>query len=298
MRAKAGAERTEVDMSHVAFLGTGLLGAGMVERMLGAGTAVTVWNRTLSKARALEAFGATVAESPEDAAAGADRLHMIVTDDAVVDSLLERIGGRVRKGAIVIDHSTTSPAGAAARAARCAERGIRFVHAPVFMSPQMCRDGGGIMLASARQADFDEARDALAKMTGELWYLGERPDLAAAHKLFGNAMLFVVSGGLSDIFALAKGTGVELKDALAIFTKFNIANVITFRGDKMARADFSPSFELTMARKDVRLMMEAADGFPLLVLPKIAERMDRAIAAGRGQQDLAAVAAEVVDAGR
>jgi 3-hydroxyisobutyrate dehydrogenase len=282
-------------MAQVAFLGTGLLGAGMVERMLRGGTAVTVWNRTASKARALETFGGKVSESPEDAVAGADRIHIIVTDDAVVDALLERIAGRVREGAIVIDHSTTSPAGAAARAARCAARGIRFIHAPVFMSPQMCRDGAGIMLASGRQVDFDEVRDAMAKMTGDLWYLGERRDLAAAYKLFGNAMLFVVSGGLSDIFALAKGTGVELKDALAIFTKFNIANVINFRGDKMARADFSPSFELTMARKDVRLMMEAANGFPLLVLPQIAERMDRAIAAGRGQQDLAAVAAEVVD---
>lgn len=282
-------------MAHVAFLGTGLLGSGMTERMLRGGTAVTVWNRTESKARALERFGAKVAATPEDAVAGAERVHMIVTDDAVVDALLERIADRISRDAILIDHSTTSPAGTAARTARCAERGLRFVHAPVFMSPQMCRDGGGVMLASAKQRDFDAVRGALENMAGDLWYVGERPDLAAAYKLFGNAMLFAVSGGLADIIALARGTGVDPKDAFAIFTKFNISNVIAFRGQKMARGDFEPTFELAMARKDVRLMMEAADGFPLLVLPKVAERMDREIAAGRGGQDLTVLGAEVLE---
>jgi 3-hydroxyisobutyrate dehydrogenase len=60
------------------------------------------------------------------------------------------------------------------------------------------------------------------------------------------------------------------------------------------RGDFSPSFELAMARKDVRLMLEAADGFPLVVLPAIARRMDEAIADGHGAKDLAAVGADVI----
>ena len=66
------------------------------------------------------------------------------------------------------------------------------------------------------------------------------------------------------------------------------------RGDKMARGDFSASFELTMARKDMRLMLEAAAGQPLTVLPGIAKAMDEAIANGHGQDDLGVIAAEVI----
>jgi 3-hydroxyisobutyrate dehydrogenase len=285
-------------MSHIAFIGTGLLGAGMVERMRSDGHDVTVWNRTEKKARALEAHGATVARSPEEAVSGAERMHMTLTDDSAVDQVLERVTPLLRPGTIVIDHSTTSPAGTRARFERLHRDGVRFMHAPVFMSPQMCREGMGLMLVSALQPDFDAVHPALERMTGHLWYLGERPEVAAVYKLCGNAMLFAVTGGLADVCAIAKGSGVDPEAALSVFTKFMVANSIMMRGGKMVQADFSPSFELAMARKDVRLMLEAADGLPLVVLPAIARRMDEAIAEGRGGEDLAAVGANVMLAGR
>ena len=71
-------------MANVAFLGTGLLGSGMVERMLRGGETVTVWNRTDAKARALERLGATVAASPADAVASADRGGALVLAAALV----------------------------------------------------------------------------------------------------------------------------------------------------------------------------------------------------------------------
>jgi 3-hydroxyisobutyrate dehydrogenase len=281
-------------MSHIAFIGTGLLGGNMVLRMRDDGHEVTVWNRTDKKARALEAHGAIVAASPEEAVAGVERAHMTLTDDAVVDAILERITPRLQKGAIVIDHSTTSPQGTRERFERLHRAGIRFIHAPVFMSPQMCREGMGLMLVAAHRADYHAVQPALERMTGEVWYLGERPDVAAVYKLCGNAMLFAVTGGLADVCAIAKGSEVDPEAALTVFTKFMVANTIPFRGGKMARADFSPSFELAMARKDVRLMLEAADGYPLVVLPAIAHRMDEAIADGHAADDLAAVGASVV----
>ena len=153
-------------MANVGFLGTGLLGSGMVERMLHQGTPVTVWNRTAAKAHALEPLGATVAATPGEAAAGADRIHMTLSDDAVVDEILKQIVPRLRKDAVVIDHSTTSPAGTKARVPRMNGAGVRFLHAPVFMSPRMTRDGTGIMLVSGPRAVFDEVRADLEKMTG------------------------------------------------------------------------------------------------------------------------------------
>src|SRR5262249_24188900 len=233
--------------------GTGLLGSGMVERMLKRGETVTVWNRTASKARALEALGAKVAATPGDAVAGADRVHMTLADDAVVDELIETIRPRLRREAVVIDHSTTSPAGSKARVPRLNGAGIKFVHAPVFMSPQMCRDGVGIILVSGPRAVFEEVRGELEKMTGEVWYVGEEPERAAAYKIFGNSMLFVIVGGITDIFTMAKNLDIPPGDALAIFSKFQPGGVIKARGDKMARGDFSATFELAMARKDMRL---------------------------------------------
>ena len=131
-------------------------------------------------------------------------------------------------------------------------------------------------------------------MTGEVWYIGEEPDRAAAYKIFGNSMLFVIAAGVTDVFAMAKGLGIPAADALAVFSKFQPGGIIKARGEKMARGDFSASFEMTMARKDMRLMLEAAGAQPTVVLESIARRMDDAIAKGHGQDDLGAIAAEVV----
>jgi 3-hydroxyisobutyrate dehydrogenase-like beta-hydroxyacid dehydrogenase len=281
-------------MATVAFLGTGLLGSGMVEGMLRRGEAVTVWNRTEAKARALEPLGAKVAASAGDAVAAADRVHMTLPDDAVVDQISAAIASRLERGAIVVDHSTTSPPGAKARIDRARASGIKFLHAPVFMSPQMARDAVGIMLVSGPQDVFDAVRADLEKMTGEVWYLGEQGELAAAYKIFGNSMLFVIAAGVTDVFAMAKGLGIAPADALAVFSKFQPGGIIKSRGEKMARGDFSASFELTMARKDMRLMLEAAAGQPMTVLPGIAKAMDDAIANGHGADDLGAIAAQVV----
>ena len=281
-------------MANVAFIGTGLLGSAMVEGMLKRGDTVTVWNRTESKARALEAAGAKVAASAADAVDGAERIHMTLPDDAVVNEIGESLAPRLRPDATVIDHSTTSPRGTKTRIARARKGGIKFIHAPVFMSPQMARDSIGLMVVSGPQAVFEGVRDVLAKMTGEVWYVGEDGDRAAAYKLFGNSMLFVIAAGITDVFAMAKNLGITATDALQVFSKFQAGGAIKGRGEKMARRDFTASFELTMARKDLRLMLEAADGQPMTVLPAIAKRMDEAIANGRGKDDLGVIAADVV----
>jgi len=281
-------------MANVAFIGTGLLGSGMVEGMLRRGDKVSVWNRTESKARALEQFGAHVAGSPADAVAAAERVHMTLPDDDVVDSVMRGYLPRLRPDTVVIDHSTTAPRRTGRRVAQMAADGIRFLHAPVFMSPQMTRDSTGIMIVAGPQAVYAAVHDALAAMTGEVWCVGAQGDLAASYKLFGNSMLFVVAAGLTDVFAMAKSLGMSPADALQVFAKFQVGGVIKQRGDKMARGDFGATFELAMARKDMRLMLEAAGDQPMTLLPAIARQMDKAIADGHGKEDLGAIAAELV----
>jgi 3-hydroxyisobutyrate dehydrogenase len=280
-------------MAAIAFLGTGLMGAALAEAAAKRGDQVRAWNRTASKAIALRELGVRPVAAVPEAVAGAERVHIILTDDAAVDAVIASAGDALGS-AIVIDHSTTSPAGTAARAARLEARGIAFLHAPVFMSPKMCREAGGLMLAAGLRATFARVEEALGEMTGRLDYLGERRDLAAANKLFGNAMIIAVCGGLADVLTMAASLGIEPSDAHALFTKFNPANVLAYRGAAMVKGDYTAAFELTMARKDVRLMIDVAQGSRLAALPGIARRMDELIERGFGPDDLAVLAVDAV----
>ncbi|MBX3125783.1 MAG: NAD(P)-dependent oxidoreductase [Polyangiaceae bacterium] len=282
-------------MTTLAFLGTGLIGAGLVEAACRRGDTVTVYNRTPSKASALESVGARAVTTAAEAVRGAERVHLALSDDAAVDAVLSSVMDHLGS-AIVVDHTTASPSGTAERAERLEGRGIGFVHAPVFMSPGMCRDAKGIMLAAGLASTFARVKDGLAVMTGTLDYLGERRDAAAAYKLFGNAMIFAITAGLADVYAMARALDIPAADALGLFSKFNPAAGLTYRGKLMAAGDYRPSFELTMAQKDARLMLEVGErgAVPLRVLPAIHAWMGDAIARGHGSDDLGALAAEAV----
>src|SRR5688572_28140540 len=132
-------------MQHIAFLGAGMIAAGMFEAARARGLEVRVWNRTSDKAKALERFGAKAADSPKAAVEAALRVHVVLNDDAAVDAVLGAAGDSL--SGTVVDHTTASPSGTKARAEALEARGIAFVHAPVFMSPAMCREQKGIMLA-------------------------------------------------------------------------------------------------------------------------------------------------------
>ncbi|HEX5972047.1 MAG TPA: NAD(P)-binding domain-containing protein [Gemmatimonadaceae bacterium] len=278
-------------MTRVALLGTGLLGSGFADGMLSrGGTELTVWNRTRAHAEPLAALGARVADSPAEAVRGAERVHMVLFDDATVDETIGKLKPGLADRAVLIDHTTTLPAATAARAKRLAADGVQFLHAPVFMSPAAARSAQGMMLVAGDADLFAKVRDSLERMTGELWHVGERPDLAAAYKLFGNAMLVAMGGGLADIFHMADALDVSRADALGVFDRFKIEGGIRNRGTKIVDQDFSPSFHLETARKDVRLMVESAGKEPVPVLRAVASRMDDLIARGLGNDDLAVLA--------
>ena len=277
-------------MANVAFLGTGLMGSGMIEAMLRRGDAVCAWNRTLERARPLEKLGARLARTPAEAVTGVDRVHVLVSDDAAVDGVLEQMRPGLGRATLVVDHSTVSPAGTVARFRACDERGIPFLHAPVFMGPQNCRESTGLMLCAGPRDRFARAESALQAMTGKLWHVGERPDLAAAYKLFGNALLLVLVGGLSDVYQMASSLGIPAIEAHALFTHFKPTAVIEHRGKNMAEGNYKATFELAMARKDVRLMVEACQGAPLTLLPSLAARMDEVIGQGHAHEDVGVIA--------
>jgi len=281
----------------IAFFGTGMLGSGFVRALKRRGEDVQVWNRTHAKALALEAHGARSYADPAEAARGAERIHLSVSDDAAVDEVLERARPGFAPGVVIVDHSTTSASGTAARAARWQERGITFVHAPVFMGPQNALESSGVMLVSGDPARVAPLRPVLEAMTGKLVELGPRPDAAAAFKLLGNLFLMFLTTGLADFLMLAKATGVAPEEAAKLFDAFNPGVTIAGRLKRMLDGKFSePSWELSMARKDARIMLDEAAlaGLPLAVLPAIAARMDAVIAEGHGGDDWTVLAKDAL----
>lgn len=277
----------------IAFFGTGLMGAGFVRRMRANGHQVNVWNRSAAKARALQDVGATAFDDPAAALAGAERLHLSLADDASVDAVLEPLAAVIAPGTWIVDHTTTAVTPTAERVARWRARGRGFVHAPVFMGPANALEGSGLMLLSCAQAQHDALLPALQQMTGKVVHVGEAPERAAAFKLFGNLTLIGIIGVLGDVNRLAAAVGISTQDAFSLFEHFNPGQTLPARAARIASADVTrPSFELAMARKDVRLMIEEArrGGFELPVTAGVAALFNAALSRGEGALDVVAAA--------
>jgi 3-hydroxyisobutyrate dehydrogenase-like beta-hydroxyacid dehydrogenase len=281
-------------MSNIAFLGTGLLGGAFAEAAAKRGDSVTAWNRTPDKVAALTQFGVIAVTTPAEAVRNASRIHLILKDDAVVEDVLVAARAGLRPDAVIIDHTTTLPALTAQRAQRLAAEGLKYLHCPVFMGPPAARNAQGSMMVAGSEQLFESVKAELAKMTGRLEYLGERTDLAAVHKLFGNAMIIGVSAVLADVLTMAQASHVNAEDAIKLFKLIDLNAIVAGRGTNMAKGNFTPTFELTMARKDIRLMLETAADRPLAVLPLIAQRMDQLIASGHGAQDCSVLGIDAV----
>jgi 3-hydroxyisobutyrate dehydrogenase-like beta-hydroxyacid dehydrogenase len=281
-------------MANIAFLGTGLLGSAFAEAAVKRGDTVTAWNRSPDKVLALAEYGVKAAATPAAAVRGASRVHLVLKDDAVVDEVIAAARSGLAAEAILIDHTTTLPRLTAERAERLQAQGLRYLHCPVFMGPPAARNAQGLMLATGPRALFESVAAELAGMTGRLDYLGERADLAAVYKLLGNALIIGVSAVTADALTLAKACGVDAADAVGLLAALDMNALVARRGKSMATGDFTPSFELVMARKDVRLMLEAAGSLPLATLPAVAARMDQLIAAGHGARDSSVLAIDAV----
>ena len=281
-------------MAHIAFLGTGRLGSAFAEAAAGRGDSVTAWNRSPDKAQRLAPFGVKVAATPAEAVQGASRVHLLLKDDAVVEEVISAARPGLSAEAVLIDHSTTLPKLTAERAERLHAQGLAYLHCPVFIGPPAARKAQGIMIVSGPRAVFDRVRDDLAAMAQRVEYLGERADLAAVNKLFGNALFIGVWAVIADILTLARASGVNPADAIKLLGMIDLNSVVAGRGASMAKGDFTPNFELDMARKDVRLMLETAGELPMAALPGVAARMDQLSAAGHGAEDASVLVFDAV----
>ncbi len=273
------------------------MGSGFAHALCKKGAAVRVWNRSPEKARALAQIGATPIADAAQAVRGAERTHIVVCDDAAVDDVLAAAAPGFAPGALVIDHSTTSTAGAIERTARWRERGVIYQHVPVFMGPQNATESTGVMLISGDREVVARVSPLLAPLTGKLVDLGPRVDAAAAYKLLGNLFLLALTAGFTDVLALAKAMNISPVDVASLFDHFNPGVAVPARFKRILEADFDhPSWELVMARKDARLMQAEANaaGVALSMLPAFVTLMERSIAQGHGRADWTVVAKDFI----
>ena len=284
----------EQDVADIAFLGTGLLGAAFAEAAAKRGDAVSAWNRSPDKVLALAPFGVKAAATPAEAVRGASRVHLVLKEDAVVDAVIAAARPGLSADAILVDHSTTLPSLTAERAARLRAQGIATCTVPSSWGRRRRATPRASCSPQARRTLFEAVRADLARMTGRLEYMGERSDLAAADKLLGNAMLIGIWAVMADVLTLAKACNVDAADAIRLLGALDVNAAIARRGPGMAKGDFSPSFELAMARKDVRLMLEMSGDRPLAALPAVAARMDALMAAGHGARDASVMAIDAL----
>ena len=162
------------------------------------------------------------------------------------------------------------------------------------MGPAAARNAKGSMMVAGPRDLFERVEADLARMTGRLEYMGERPDLAALNKLFGNAMIVGIIAITSDVLAMAQASGVEPEQAIKLLRQLDLNEMVARRGGNMVKGNFAASWELAMARKDVGLMLETIGDGPMAALPAIAARMDQLIEAGHGAKDANAMAIEAI----
>jgi 3-hydroxyisobutyrate dehydrogenase-like beta-hydroxyacid dehydrogenase len=270
------------------------MGSPMARRILGAGFAVSVWNRTPARARALEAEGARVAASPREAAEGAE---VVVTMLADGDALAKVLGGPrgllagLTRGALVVDMSTVGRAAARRAAKRVARAGARVVDAPVSGTVGPAERGELLAMAGGDARDLDAVKPVLDAMCRRVIHAGDVGQGQALKVLLNGvgAHHFVA---FTSMLVLGERAGLAREVLVDAFTSgaFASPSYVGKRAKVLAR-DYAPEFSLALTLKDVRLNVELQDEvkLPLPVVRAIARACEQAVRAGLGGEDLYAI---------
>jgi len=279
---------------QIAFLGLGIMGSRMAANLARAGLAPTVWNRTLDKAVDLAKLGATAAPSPTDAVRGADIVVTVLSDPAAVRAVAVGEGGflpAVRAGALWMDCSTVDPAFVREMAQHAANRGVRYLDAPVAGSKGPAEKGELLFLAGGAVDDIAEAAPLFEVMGKRTIHAGP-VGAGAALKLCNNLMLGAAMLAFAEALAAGRAMGLD-QDVLleALTTSPVAAPFLAFKTHKVRESDWSVEFPLKHQHKDLHLLLQSAyaAGLPLPLAAAVKERYGDARARGYGEVDFSAV---------
>lgn len=279
---------------RIAFLGLGIMGGGMARRLLGAGFPLAVYNRNREKAAPLGAAGARIADTPGEAAAGADIVISMVADDVASRSLWLGEHGALAGAApdaTFVECSTLTVAWVNELAQAVARRGGEFVDAPVTGSKAAAAAGELNFLVGGSAAALEKIRPALAAMGRSTTHLGPAGS-GALVKLVNNFVCGVQLAALAEALAWIERSGLDRAKALAVLTDGAPGSpLVKVLSARMTAPDYTPNFLLRLMAKDLGYAIgeAAAQGQTLATASAALGQFQAAIAAGHGDQDMAAV---------
>jgi 3-hydroxyisobutyrate dehydrogenase len=280
------------DGTKVAVLGTGIMGAAMARNLLSDGMEVRAWNRSREKSEPLKEDGAEVAESPADAARGADFLLTMLADaDVIEETVGDGVLDALAKDGVWLQMSTVGEEGSGRLAEIASERGVAYVDAPVLGTKQPAEQGQLVVLASGPEEVRERSERVFDPLGSKTVWLGEA-GAGSRLKLVVNNWIVGLLGVLAETVAFAKTIGVEPAKFLETIEGGPLGlPYAQLKGTMMIEEDFPTSFSATLARKDAALVLGAAEANDLRmpVAGAVAARFDEAIQAGHGEEDMAAV---------
>ncbi|MGH9101514.1 MAG: NAD(P)-dependent oxidoreductase [Acidimicrobiales bacterium] len=271
------------------WLGAGRMGSAMAGRLLDAGEAVVVWNRTPAKADPLVARGATVAGTLGELA-GCEVVFVTVGTAADLEEVVVGERGLLRAARpprIVVDCSTISPESSAAVRAAAAEVGVELLAAPVIGNPHVVSAGGACMVASGARPCFDRVRPYLEKIGKVVVYAGPG-EQSRLVKLCVNLYLGMMVQALVEVVSLAEKGGTDRRAFLELLNGTVLgSDWVRRRTDDLVARDWTPTFTTELLRKDFDLGLAAARSLevPMPVGAAVHQLIQSAIGTGNGQDD-------------
>ncbi len=297
MTSRPEAQRAETDnpgppARTVAVLGTGTMGAGMARSLLRNGFAVRAWNRTPGRAQPLAADGASVTGSPAEAVAGADVVITMVYDGEAVLQVMTEAAAACSPAAVWLQSATIGLAATAQATVLAEAAALPMLDAPALGTREPAEQGKLVMLIGGPRALQPRVQPVLDAMSTRTVWAGDLPGQGMALKLACNAWIASITAATAQSLTLASGLAVDPQLFLeAISGGPSDCAYAHLKGGQMLAGDFTPSFGLDGASKDVQLITEAAAlaGADTTLLAALGELYRAASAQGYGKQDIAAV---------
>ena len=287
----------EGDKQRIAFIGLGVMGAGMACKLAESGYDVTVYNRTRSKAEEAEKLGATIADSPADAAREAEAAMMSLADQNVVEKIVfgdDGVASTLPSGSYLVDMSTVPPPFARELGERAAASDHKALDACVLGAPFHARSGELRVMVGGDAGDFEALRGIFETIGKDVTYLGGN-GMGASMKLVLNMLMGVQMPALAEAVVFGERAGLPRDKVLEMIAQSGYSSpVMAFRCMLMGQRSFeNASFKLSLMRKDMMLVLDECKelGVPLPVSETAYSMLTAARQQGLGDLDVAAILA-------
>lgn len=272
-------------MQTIGFIGTGIMGQGMIRNLMKAGYPVQIYNRTRSKAEALEREGAVWKDSAAQCAAGCGVVITIVGYPQDVEEVYFGPGGLLESaqpGTVLIDMTTTSPKLAQRIYDQARERGLDALDAPVSGGNTGAANGTLAIMAGGDEAVFQKVLPVLETM-GENIVLEGGPGAGQHTKMANQIAISGCVAAVCEAIAYAKRCGLDPQDMFdAISTGAAGSWQLTNNGQKIINGDYTPGFYVKHFIKDMNIALDEAQArdLDLTVLHMVRDKYDELAAQG------------------